>query len=251
MLTPMDIHNHQFKKSIRGYNENEVDDFLDRIVVDYEKILRENERLRNIIDTSDKELEHYRKLEKTMNDTLLVAQKTADDVISSAKKNADELKENAALECQTIRAQAQLEAQQYVENALKKRDAILVEYSKIASEKNSFLLKIRTALESELAITTQTINNIPQIEIPIEKSEPVEKPKPAETPAPPEKVAPAEITPEIVEKIPEPIEEEENTNIVNISSKPNSAEKKTVIPEETKIYTFVKKSSAPDEEAAK
>ena len=250
MLTPMDIHNHQFKKSmVRGYNENEVDDFLDRIVVDYEKILRENERLRNIIDTNDKELEHYRKLEKTMNDTLLVAQKTADDVISSAKKSADELKENAALECQTIRAQAQLEAQQYIENALKKRDAILAEYSKIASEKNSFLLKIRTALESELAITTQSINNIPHIEIPIEKPEPVEKPKPVETPAPPEKVAPVETPPEVVEKVPEPIEEE-NTRIVNISSKPDSAEKKNVIPEETKIYTFVKKSSAPDEEAA-
>ena len=243
MLTPMDIHDHQFKKSFRGYSENEVDDFLDKIVVDYEKILRENERLRNIIDTNDKELEHYRKIEKTMNDTLLVAQKTADDVISAAKKNADELKEHAALECQNIRAQAQIEAQKQIDNAIKKRDAILIEYSKLASEKNSFLLKIRTALESELAITAQTINSIPQIEIPAEKSEP------EEMPAPVEEVAPVEKPPEVVEKTPEPIEEDD-TRIVNISSKPDSAEKKTVIPDKTKVYTFAKKSSAPDEEAA-
>ena len=176
MLTPMDIHNHQFKKSIRGYNENEVDDFLDRIVVDYEKILRENERLRNAVDTTDKEIEHYRKLEKTMNDTLLVAQKTADDVISAAKKNADELKESAARECQHILAQAQLDAQKQIDGALKKRDAILSEYAKIASDKNSFLLKMRTAFESELAITIQTLNAIPKIEVPEEKSAaPIEK----------------------------------------------------------------------------
>ena len=45
MLTPMEIHDHQFKKSFRGYNENEVDDFLDQVVVDFEKLMRENERL--------------------------------------------------------------------------------------------------------------------------------------------------------------------------------------------------------------
>ena len=77
MLTPMDIHDHQFKKSFRGYNENEVDDFLDRVVDDFEKLLRENERLKNQVYANDKELEHYRKLEKTLNDTLMVAQRTA------------------------------------------------------------------------------------------------------------------------------------------------------------------------------
>ena len=63
MLTPMEIHNHQFKKGFRGYSENEVDDFLDRIVADFDKLLRDNERLKNQINSNEKEIEQYRKLE--------------------------------------------------------------------------------------------------------------------------------------------------------------------------------------------
>ncbi|MBR4151892.1 MAG: DivIVA domain-containing protein [Selenomonadaceae bacterium] len=257
MLTPMDIHNHQFKKSmVRGYNENEVDDFLDRIVVDFEKLLRDNERLKNQINTLEVEMEKYRKLEKTMNDTLLVAQKTADEVISNARKNADEMKENTARECQNIREQARLEAQQQIELAIVKRDAILEDYSKIVSEKNSFLLKIRTALESELAITNQNLNEIPKV--PEKKSEPKEKVVPVETPKPVKEIV-KEVVREVVKPVekPKPIEkpkpekvpvtiEDEEPNLVDVSTKPT--EKKTVISDGTKVYNF--KSSVLDEGAA-
>ena len=64
MLTPLDIHNHEFKKSFRGYDEGEVDDFLDRIVSDYEKVLRENEKLKERTNLNEKELSHYKSLEK-------------------------------------------------------------------------------------------------------------------------------------------------------------------------------------------
>ena len=241
MLTPMDIHNHQFKKSIRGYNENEVDDFLDRIVADFEKILRENERLQNKLGIMENDLAKYHSLQKTMNDTLLVAQKTADDVISTARKNADLMKENTARECQNIREEARLEAQQIIDAANAKRDSILEEYAKTISEKNSFLLKIRTALESELAITNQNLKTIPQVEIPVKKSKPEEKVRPVE------KVAPVE---KPVEKSAEPVApvESNESNLVDVSTKPT--EKKTVISDDTRVYGLSKKSSAPDEEAA-
>ena len=231
MLTPMDIHNHQFKKSIRGYNENEVDDFLDKIVVDFEKLLRENERLQNDLALSDAELDKYRRLEKTMNDTLLMAQRTADDVISAARKNADEMKENTARECQNIREQARLEAQKKIAAANAKRDAILKDYNKLISEKNSFLLKVRTALESELAITNQNLSEIQQIELTEEKAPPEEKP--------PE---PAQV---VEEKAPAPVEEVES-NIVDVA-KP--LEKKAEVHDKTIVYSFTKKTSAPEEAA--
>ena len=246
MLTPMDIHNHQFKKSIRGYNENEVDDFLDRIVADLEKLLRENERLQNKLGMQENDLQKFRSLQKTMNDTLLVAQKTADDVISAAKKNADLMKEQTARECQNIREEARLEAQQTIADANAKHDAILEDYAKIVSKKNSFLLKIRTALESELAITNENLKTIPKIEIPIKKSEPVEKVQPVEKVAPVETPKPVEKPAEPVapKKVPAPIEEEELTNLVDVSTKPT--EKKTIT-DDTVIY---KKSSAPEEAAS-
>lgn len=238
LLTPMDIHNHQFKKSIRGYNENEVDDFLDKIVVDFEKLLRENERLQNDLNLLEVEIDKYRRLEKTMNDTLLMAQRTADDVISAARKNADEMKENTARECQNIREQARIEADKQIEAANAKRDAILEDYSKLVSEKNSFLLKMRTMLESELAITNHVIELLPKVDeaakAPAPENKPVEKPKPVEPPK--------------VEEIPAPVEEVKS-NIVDISSKP--VEKKTVALDGTRTYNFAKKSSAPEEGSSK
>lgn len=234
----MDIHNHQFKKSIRGYNENEVDDFLDKIVVDFEKLLRENERLQNDLNLLEVEIDKYRRLEKTMNDTLLMAQRTADDVISAARKNADEMKENTARECQNIREQARIEADKQIEAANAKRDAILEDYNKLVSDKNSFLLKMRTMLESELAITNHVIELLPKVDeaakTPAPENKPVAKPKPVEPPK--------------VEEIPAPVEEVKS-NIVDISSKP--VEKKTVALDGTRTYNFAKKSSAPEEGSSK
>ena len=224
MLTPMDIHNHQFKKSIRGYNENEVDDFLDKIVLDFEKLLRENERLENDLNLIAVEIDKYRKLEKTMNDTLLMAQRTADDVISAARKNADEMKENTARECQNIREQARLEADKQIKAANVKRDAILEDYSKLVSDKNSFLLKMRTMLESELAITNHVIELLPKVD------------EVAKTPAPENKSV--ETPPKVEEKIPAPVKEIPS-NIVDISSKPVEA-KKTVT-DDTMTYAPAKK----------
>ena len=189
MLTPMDIHDHQFKKSFRGYNENEVDDFLDRIVSDYEKILRENDRLKNSLSAVEREMDQYRKLEKSINDTLLMAQRTADEVISAAKRNGDEMKENTARECQTIREQARFEAKQQIDSAIAKRDAILSEYDKTIREKKSFLFKMRTTIEAELAIINQTLDSVPGAEELL--TPPEETPAPEETP--PESEIPAEV----------------------------------------------------------
>ena len=225
MLTPMEIHDHQFKKSFRGYSENEVDDFLDRVVADFEKLLRENERLKSQISTNEAELEHYRKLEKTLNDTLMVAQRTADEVITSARKNADDLKEQTARECQQIRDQAQFEATQQLDAANAKRDAILAEYAKLVSEKHSFLLKLRTTLESELGLAVQMLSAVPKVE------EAATRPLPeTESSAPVEVAAPEEIPPE-------PADDEEP------STEP--------VTDETKAYTPVKPAPNLNKEAAK
>ncbi len=244
MLTPMEIHDHQFKKSFRGYSENEVDDFLDRVVADFERLLRDNERLKTQVNTDNKELEKYRGLEKTMNDTLMVAQRTADEVISSAKKSAEEIKENAARECQTIRDQAQMEGRQYIESALAKRDAILADYSRLINERNAFLLKVRTLLESELAITNHVMGQLPSVDEvikslqPVEEIKPVEKPKPAEKPKPVAKPKPVEKPVERPKPVVKPAEparvptlvEDAELNLVDVSTKPVTDSTKTYKP---------------------
>ena len=65
MLTPLDIENKKFSKKINGYNADEVDDFLDQVTDDYEKIYRENAELRDAIEECNKELERYKNVEQT------------------------------------------------------------------------------------------------------------------------------------------------------------------------------------------
>ncbi len=163
LLTPMDIHNRDFKRAtIRGYKEDEVDEFLDRVVADYEKLFRENEKLKEQASLHEKEITQFRKLEKNLQDTLMVAQSTAEEVISAAKKNADETINNARIESKNIREQAQIDARRQLEDANNKLRILHNEYDQLIREKNSFLLKIRTALETELAVTTQLLSSIPQ-----------------------------------------------------------------------------------------
>lgn len=60
MLTPMDIHNKEFTRSFRGYNEDEVDAFLDEVVNDYERLIRERDELRDQVDRLQEEFEEAR-----------------------------------------------------------------------------------------------------------------------------------------------------------------------------------------------
>ena len=239
MLTPMDIHNHQFKKSlVRGYNENEVDDFLDTVVDDFEKILSENDRLKNKLYAAENEVAHYRKLEKTLNDTLMIAQRTADEVITSARKSSEELRESTERECKNIRDRAQLEAKQLVDSATIKRDAILAEYEKFVREKNSFLMKLRVVLESELTMTKQMLNDMPEISESVKniqpEPEPVEESEPAEEPAPDEEPAPE------TEETPDDDEDGgDESNSADATTKPDDKE----VSDNTKSYSLVKKSA--------
>ena len=98
MLTPLDIENKRFSKTLKGYNVDEVDDFLDQLTVDYEKLYKENADLREQIENSKKDLEHYRNVEHTLQNTLVMAQTTADDIKANAQSRADQIIRDAQSE---------------------------------------------------------------------------------------------------------------------------------------------------------
>ena len=101
MLTPLDIENKKFQKQMmNGYNVDEVDDFLDEITVDYEKLYKENTELRAEIERSKGDLEKYKNIEQTLQNTLVMAQKTADDIKNNAQDEADSIIRNARLKMQ-------------------------------------------------------------------------------------------------------------------------------------------------------
>ncbi len=91
MLTPLDIENKRFTRTLKGYNVEEVDDFLDQLTLEYEKLYKENAEYRDQADKYQKDLEHYRNVEHTLQNTLVMAQTTAEDIKSMAQKQADQI----------------------------------------------------------------------------------------------------------------------------------------------------------------
>lgn len=164
MLTPIDIQNKQFKRGFRGYNEDDVNDFLDQIINDYEKMTRENTHLKHELERVKKDNEQYQQLEKNLKDTLLVAQRTAEEVTTHAKENAAEIRENTAKECQNMRRDAELKAKQQLDDAAAKVHAVVAEYDRLVREKNQFLRKVKVTIESELAIINETLTELPDPE---------------------------------------------------------------------------------------
>ena len=95
MITPLDIENKKFSKQMmNGYNVDEVDEFLDQIMQDYETNYK--------VDELNNALEHYKNIENTLQNTLVMAQSTAEEVKSVAKQQADQIISEAQKEAENI-----------------------------------------------------------------------------------------------------------------------------------------------------
>lgn len=141
MLTPLDIHNKEFKRSFRGYNEDEIDEFLDAVVKDYEQLYRENIELKENIDRLKSKVENFERLENTLHNTLVVAQETAEEVKLNAKKEAD----------LTIK-EAKANGQRLVDQANEQVRQKIAEYEEIQQQMQLYRTKMRTLILTQLEL---------------------------------------------------------------------------------------------------
>ena len=96
MITPLDIENKKFSKQMmNGYSVEEVDDFLDDLTVDYSKNYKEISELKTKVEELTASLAHYKTIESTLQNTLLMAQETAEEVKNVAKQKAEQIVNDA------------------------------------------------------------------------------------------------------------------------------------------------------------
>lgn len=207
MITPMDIHNKTFSKGLRGYSEEEVNDFLRQIVTDYEQIYREHREMEEEMDQMKLKLSNYERISDTMTATLQLAKDTAENVKKNAKRNADILISNA-----------KMEGDRQVKDAEDYRRRLAETMIHTEGNMKNYVSKIRKDLELALA----SIDALENLKAPIVPGyaypavEPEEEEAPADAPAEeipteevPDKAAPAEETPveELAEETAAPAEE--------------------------------------------
>ena len=102
----MDIEQQEFSRSFRGYNEEEVDDFLDKIVKDYEELINENVRLNEEIEKMKERLKEFSEIEETLRSALLNAQKSAEEMKGRVESEAKIIIEKADIEAEMIKQRA-------------------------------------------------------------------------------------------------------------------------------------------------
>ena len=138
-LTPMDINNKEFKRVLRGYCPEEVDEFLDQIVEEYEILFKENTALKEKLENSNDKIEQYSKIENTIQNTLLLAQNTAEQAKANAQKEADVIIKSANDTAQRILDKAH-------------NDVIQIndEYDRVKQEFTKFRAKFRSFMNFQI-----------------------------------------------------------------------------------------------------
>lgn len=139
MITPLDIQNKEFKKTIIGYKSKEVDGYLDFINTDYEKLYRENVELKDKIGVLSDQIRQYNNLEETLKNTLIVAQSTADEVTKSARQKANLIVE-----------EAEMKSKNKLNDTLAEVENISREYEQLKKEVSVFKLRYESFLISQL-----------------------------------------------------------------------------------------------------
>ncbi len=106
-ITPLDIQQKQFPSKFRGFDEEEVDSFLELVREEMEELLRENATMREESKRLEKQVKEYKNIETTLRDTLIATQQMVDEYKVNAKKEAELIKKEAELKAEEILKAAQ------------------------------------------------------------------------------------------------------------------------------------------------
>ncbi|MBD8025846.1 DivIVA domain-containing protein [Ureibacillus sp. Re31] len=138
-LSPLDIHNKEFTRGFRGYAEDEVNEFLDQIIKDYEIIIREKKELENKVKTMTEQMSHYNTLEETLQKSIVVAQEAAEEV-----------RRNSQQEAKLIIKEAEKNADRIVNEALSKARKIAIEIDALKKQSKVFRNRFKMLVEAQL-----------------------------------------------------------------------------------------------------
>ncbi len=159
-LTPMDIETVEFKKTpFKGYSAEEVDLFLDKVIMEFERIYKDNAKLQDKLDAREEVIKHYKDLEDTIKSSIVRAEKTADETVKNATTRSEQLIKSAEERAKNILTDAQNQAQAM----LSEGNGELAEIkSQVASAKAEYVkIKklIRNMLETQINVLDETTEN--------------------------------------------------------------------------------------------
>ncbi|KXH79913.1 DivIVA domain-containing protein [Sporosarcina sp. HYO08] len=138
-LSPLDIHNKEFSSRFRGYDEDEVNEFLEQIMKDYENVLEENKLLKNSLKQSQEQISHFNSIEEMLQKSIMTAQEAAEDV-----------RRNSLKESKLIVKEAEKNADRIVNEALSRARKVAIETEDLKKQSKVFRNRFRMLIEAQL-----------------------------------------------------------------------------------------------------
>lgn len=138
-LTPLDIHHKEFGRALRGYNEAEVDEFLDQVADELERLFKENITLSERLEALEQKLREYQDMERTLHNTLLSAQRSADELLRKAEQEAE-----------VVLKDAEVKAKEVIHSALTEKQRATSELARIKQAEEEFRGAFKRLLEDHL-----------------------------------------------------------------------------------------------------
>lgn len=145
MLTPRDIHQAEFKRVWKGYSTEEVDDFLRRVVLEYEAVYKENKSLKEEAEGLRAKLEEYSRTERNISETLEMAREAASATKSAAEREANAIVKDAQAEAEEVTrraadriAEERRRLETYVQDVLRFRHRLQESMQQLAAHLDDF-----------------------------------------------------------------------------------------------------------------
>ncbi len=153
-ITPLDIRKQSFKKSFRGIDPEEVQAFLEMIAEEFERLNRENLEFKGRERTLESEVQRYRDLEETLQQTLRTAQRAADNVHENAKKEA-----------RLIVKEADIRGNHAIEKARNHVQMIRNEIVELKNQRDQFASRLQALIQAQQDSLAQvTFSDPPVVE---------------------------------------------------------------------------------------
>lgn len=151
-LTTLDIKDKQFGHKFRGYHPEEVDEFLEIIVRDYEDLVRTNKEQENTIKNLNDRLDYFDELKDSLSQSVIMAQETADKMKAVAEEEASAVRQQADRDAEKILEVAKVKANEMLRQAVDNAKRLAVETEDLKNKTRIFHQRMKATIESQLSI---------------------------------------------------------------------------------------------------
>jgi cell division initiation protein len=147
-IRPIDVRRKEFKNSLRGYDANQVDDFLDAVADEFERTYTDNSRMREEISSLRERLQQFEELEGSIRAALVHAEQAADDLRRTSTREAEDLRQSASREADFTIREAQARAHQMLAETSSRVERIQESYEALQEAKRNFANDFRHLLKT-------------------------------------------------------------------------------------------------------